>query len=259
MTDVCLYAEAFCDRDLKDIWTVRPTSDLFERWMRDHPTSTRLFVRIQHPFHLDEPMLAAVGDPIETPEFHNSLFLPTWMIHSNQFRGIGEETHVTVFDQSELPKATRIVIRPVDSLIFQTSDMLAIFERNLSRLGVLQQGKLYPLPLEEFEGTIVSFFTEVLEPEGEVFLDGDEIPLEFEAAVDSPPPPSPVQRPATPPPEPVPQLLQQGATSVPEFIPQGNLVHPGAGAAGGRMGRSRTTYAPTNFVAFSGQGRRLNE
>jgi hypothetical protein len=255
MSDVCLYAEAFCDRDLKDIWTVRPTSDLFEKWMREHPTSTRLFVRIQHPFHLDEPMLAAVGDPIETPEFHNAMFLPTWMVHSNQYRGIGEEAHVTVFDQAELPKATRIVIRPVDSLMFQTSDVLSVFERNLSRLGVLQQGKLYPLPLEEFDGTIVSFFTEVLEPEGEVFLDGDEIPLEFEEAVDSPPPPpSPVVRPPTPPPAPLTQLVQQGAALVPEAIPQTNLVH----AAGGG-GRQRNTYLPTNFVPFSGQGRRLNE
>lgn len=250
MSDVSLYAEAFCDRELKDIWTVRPTSDLFEHWMRDHPHSTRLFVRIQHPFHLDEPMLAAVGDPIETPEFHNSLFLPTWMIHSNQFRGIGEETRVEVFDQTELPKATRIVVRPVDSLLFQSSDVLSIFERNLSKLGVLQQGKLYPLPLEEFEGTIVSFFTEVLEPEGEVFLDGDEIPLEFEEAVDSPPPPAPVERAPTPPPEPIPHLMQHGAAMIPGPIPQGDLVRPA---------RQRNSFMPTNFIPFSGQGRRLNE
>jgi hypothetical protein len=254
MSEVCLYAEAFCDRDLKDIWTVRPTSDLFTQWMRDHPTSTRLFVRIQHPFRLDESMLAAVGDPIESPEFHNALFLPTWMIHSNQYSGIGEGTRVTVFDESELPKATRIVVRPIDSLMFQTSDVLAVFERNLSRLGVLQQGRLYPLPLEEFGGTIVSFFTEVLEPEGEVFLDGDEIPLEFEEAVDSPPNPSPVTRPQTPPPEPIPQLQQQGATMVPEAIAPGNLVRAAA-----RFANSRATFAPTNFVAFSGVGRRLNE
>ena len=248
MSQVFIYSEAFCDRDLKDIWTVRPTSDLFESWMRNHPTSTRLFVRIHHPFHLDETMLAAVGDPIETPEFHNALFLPTWMIHSNQISGIGEETRITVFDESELPKATRIVVRPVDSLLFQTSDVLAVFERNLSRLGVLQQGKLYPLPLEEFEGTIVSFFTEVLEPEGEVFLDGDDIPLEFEEAVDSPPPPVAVRTP-TPPPEP-PQLLQQGATMIPDLVPANSAVRP--------AGRSRNTYAPSSFVAFSGTGHRLN-
>ncbi len=251
MTDVSIYAEAFCDRDLKDMWTIRPTSDLFERWMRDHPTSTRLFVRIHHPFHLDETMLAAVGDPIETPEFHSAIFLPTWMVQSNQYSGIGEGARVTVFDQSELPKATRIVVRPVDSLLFQSTDVLSVFEKNLSKLGVLQQGKLYPLPLEEFEGTIVTFFTEVLEPEGEVFLDGDDIPLEFEEAVDSPPPP-PVVRPPTPPPEPIPQLMQQGAAMVPEAIPPGNLVRPSAT-------RQRNSYMPTNFVPFSGAGRRLNE
>lgn len=254
MTTVCIYSEAFCDRELKDMWTVRPTSDLFERWMRDHPTSTRLFVRIHHPFHLDETMLAAVGDPIETPEFHNAIFLPTWMIHSNQYSGIGEDTRISVFDQSELPKATRIVVRPVDSLLFQTSDVLSVFERNLSKLGVLQQGKLYPLPLEEFDGTIVTFFTEVLEPEGEVFLDGDDIPLEFEEALDSPPA---VERPPTPHPSPVPELLpeyipnflEQGAAMVPELAPANNLV----------QARSRNAFAPTTFVPFTGKGRRLNE
>lgn len=248
MNNVSIYSEAFCDRELKDLWTVRPTSDLFERWMREHPTSTRLFVRIHHPFHLDETALAAVGDPIETPEFHNSLFLPTWMVHSNQYNGIGEETRITVFDQSELPKATRIVVRPVDSLLFQTSDVLSVFERNLSRLGVLQQGKLYPLPLEEFDGTIVTFFTEVLEPEGEVFLDGDDIPLEFEEAVDSPPP---VVRIPTPPPEPIPRLLEQGATMIPDMVPDNSIIQANQ--------NPRNSFAPTTFVPFSGRGRRLNE
>jgi hypothetical protein len=248
MTNVCIYSEAFCDRELKDMWTVRPTSDLFETWMRQHPTSTRLFVRIHHPFHLDETALAAVGDPIETPEFHNSVFLPTWMIHSNQYSGIGEETRMSVFDESELPKATRIVVRPVDSLLFQSSDVLSIFERNLSKLGVLQQGKLYPLPLEEFDGEIVTFFTEVLEPEGEVFLDGDDIPLEFEEAVDSPPPPAAVRTP-TPPPQPIPRFLEQGAAMIPELPPTNNLV----------QARPRNSFAPTTFTPFSGRGRRLNE
>lgn len=248
MTNVCIYSEAFCDRELKDIWTVRPTADLFETWMRAHPTSTRLFVRIHHPFHLDETTLAAVGDPIETPEFHNAMFLPTWMIHANQFSGIGEETRVVVFDESKLPKATRIVVRPIDSLLFQSSDVLSVFERSLSRLGVLQQGKVYPLPLEEFDGAIVSFFTEVLEPEDEVFLDGDDIPLEFEEAVDSPPPPVAVRTP-TPPPQP-PQLLQQGALMVPEAVLANPVIQPAP--------RSRNTYAPSTFVAFSGTGHRLN-
>jgi hypothetical protein len=250
MTTVCIYSEAFCDRELKDIWTVRPTSDLFETWMREHPTSTRLFVRIHHPFQLDEPMLAAVGDPIETPEFHNAVFLPMWMIQSNQYSGVGEETRISVFDQSELPKATRIVVRPVDSLLFQTSDVLSIFERNLSKLGVLQQGKLYPLPLEEFDGEIVTFFTEVLEPEGEVFLDGDDIPLEFEEAVDSPPPATFVRIP-TPPPEPIPRFLEQGAAMIPDFLPGNSVVEAPM--------RPRNSFAPTSFTPFSGKGRRLNE
>jgi hypothetical protein len=176
------------------------------------------------------------------------------MIHSNQYSGIGEETRISVFDQSELPKATRIVVRPVDSLLFQTSDVLSVFERNLSKLGVLQQGKIYPLPLEEFDGEIVTFFTEVLEPEGEVFLDGDDIPLEFEEAVDSPPP---VARPPTPHPSPVPELLpeyiptfiEQGAAMVPELAPTNNLVQV----------RPRNSFAPASFTPFSGKGRRLNE
>lgn len=251
MTEVQLYSEAFCDATM-DMWTARPTMDLFEQWMRQHPTSTRLFARIRHPFQLDDSFLVAVGDPVHSHDFQKTLFLPQWIVQANQYSGCGEETTVTVIGESDLPKATRIVVRPVDSMLFQSSDVIGIFEQNLSRLGCLQQGKLYPLPILELN-TDVSFFVEVLEPEGEVFLDGDEIPLEFESAVDSPPPPpAPVVRPPTPPPVDIPRLVEQGAAMIPD------IIRASVPIAARPPTRQRTSYAPTGFVPFSGEGRRLN-
>lgn len=258
MTEILLYSEAFCDREMKDIWTVRPSSDLFEDWMRQYPTSDRLFIRIQHPNRIDEPFLVAVGDPVHTPEFRKTIFLPNWMIEANQYNGIGETTTVTVFENSALQKATRIVVRPIDSVLFQVSDILAVFEKNLSKLGVLQQGKVYPLPLEELGGMVVSFYTEVLEPEGEVYLDGDDIPLEFEQSVDelsSQGSNSPQEQPGvhipTPPPPPGPRLEEQGATMIPVMDFENQHTNT-------NVRPSRRSFAPKGFTAFSGAGHRLN-
>jgi hypothetical protein len=65
-------------------------------------------------------------------------------------------------------------------------------------MGVLQQGKQILVPIEELGGIMAELFVEKTEPEMEVYLDGDDIPLEFEQAVDYRPETLP-PRAATPP------------------------------------------------------------
>jgi hypothetical protein len=60
---------------------------------------------------------------------------------------------------------------------------MPVLEAAFSRMGVLQQGRQIQVPIAEL-GITVDLFVAKTEPEEEVYLDGDEIPLEFEQAVD---------------------------------------------------------------------------
>jgi hypothetical protein len=249
MSTIYLYSEAFAESELKDPFVVRPSHDIWERWQQEHFGATRLFLRIQHPL-TEEYFYCSVGDPMHS-DIQNAVYLPMWMIDTNQYSGCGEETTGTILTPEDIPRATRIVLKPVDSTIHQV-DVVRCLERPLSSIGVLQQGKMYLVPLDELEGFQVAIFVEQLEPAEVVFLDGDEIPLEFVEAVDYYEPPVPVR-----PPTPIP-------AEVPMLFPLGNMVSDDAqnrqAAGGGRVVHSRTArnHCPPGFVAFAGKGNRLD-
>ena len=255
MTVVQIYSEAFASAELKDPFVVRPSQDIWEKWQRENFHASRIFLRIQHPFDEGEEFYCSVGDPIYS-ESPNTLYLPMWMIDSNRYQGCGEEAEVNVFTPDELPKATRIVLKPVDSKIHEV-DVVQALEKPFSSIGVLQQGKTYLIPLDELHGYQVPIFVERLEPADVVFLDGDEIPLEFVEAVDHRPPPPP--RVPTPPPEPLPVLLPTNGNMIPNdlveaFSPNNRVVLPDAS----RQWRSMQNTCPPGFVPFSGRGYRLD-
>jgi hypothetical protein len=173
--------------------------------MQENHGATRVFLRIFHPDG-DKTFIVALGNPV-TGITENRVFMPEWMLASNRLEGSGETVTIEAFQSDSLPKATRIVLRPIDSSLFD-ADFMPVLETAFSRMGVLQQGRQIQLPIAEL-GITVDLFVEKTEPESEVYLDGDEIPLEFEQAVDYRAPlplPLPLApRPGTPiPPEPAP-------------------------------------------------------
>lgn len=254
MSTIHLYSEAFAEVELKDPFVVRPSHDIWERWQQDHFGATRLFLRIQHPL-TEEDFYCSVGDPIQSTEAQNAIYLPMWMIDTNQYSGCGEETTGTILTPEDIPRATRIVLKPVDSTIHQV-DVVRCLERPLSSIGVLQQGKMYLLPLDELDGFQVAVFVEQLEPAEVAFMDGDEIPLEFVEAVDYYEPPAPVvPRPPTPIPADIPMLTPFGAmvsddSTAPQAAGAGNRIHSRSTA--------RRGHCPPGFVAFAGKGNRLD-
>jgi len=254
MSTIYLYSEAFAETELKDPFVVRPSHDIWERWQQDHFGATRLFLRIQHP-ETGENFYCSVGDPIRS-ETQNAIYLPTWMIDTNQYSGCGDEATGTILTPEDIPRATRIVLKPVDSMIHQV-DVVRCLERPLSSIGVLQQGKMYLIPLEELQGFHVAVFVEQLEPAEVVFLDGDEIPLEFVEAVDYyEPPVAEVPRPSTPIPAEIPTILPFGT-----MISNEEEAGAGAGAGGARSAlhsRRGRNHCPPGFVAFAGKGNRLD-
>lgn len=254
MSTIHLYSECFAEGNWNEESVVRPSRDIWERWQQEHFGASRLFLRIQHPRTGDD-YYCSIGDPIQT-DLKNAVFLPMWMIDSNQYDGCGDETIGHIITPDEIPKATRIVLKPVDSLIHQV-DVVRCLEQPLSSLGVLQQGKTYLIPLSELGGYLCPVFVDRLEPADVVFLDGDEIPLEFTQAVDyfEPPP-----RPATPPPQPLPLLNPLVGNMLPEdiqqaFSPDNRVILPRNNAQSGRIQRS---HCPSGFVPFSGKGHRLD-
>jgi hypothetical protein len=262
MSTLNLFAQCFSSVDIDESFAATPCVGLWRRWMEDNPTAERLFLRIYHPEREDDDntFLVPVGDPVRNEDSETAVYLPTWMIDSNKYSGAGEEAIVEVLEASSLPKATRIVLRPVDSALHEV-DVVSVFEKYFSRLGVLQEGRFYLIPLEELGGFHVSVFVEKLEPAPEVYLDGDEVPLEFERAVDyvEPPPRVPTPVPEGPP------LLAPGN---PDLMVPANFLGdpPGAGlnqayisrppALGGA--RRNQPHHPPGFVPFSGKGHSLN-
>ena len=254
MSTIYLYSEAFAETELKDEFVVRPSRDIWERWQQEHFGATRLFLRIQHP-ETEEDFYCSVGDPMHS-DAQNAIYMPMWMIDSNRYSGCGDETTAHVLTPEDIPRATRIVLKPVDSTIHQV-DVVHCLEKPLSSIGVLQQGKQYLIPLDELGGYKVPVYVEQLEPAEVVFLDGDEIPLEFVESVDYYEAPRP--RVPTPPPEPIPTLLPFG-NMVPgdlnqAFSPENRVVEGG----GGRGFRpNQRNHCPPGFIPFSGKGYRLD-
>jgi hypothetical protein len=251
MSTIYLYSDAFADTDFKDLFVVRPSHDIWERWQQEHFGATRLFLRIQNPA-TEEDFYCSVGDPIHS-NTQNAVYMPMWMIDTNQYTGCGDEATGTILTPEDIPRATRIVLKPIDSTIHEV-DVVRCLERPLSSIGVLQQGKMYLIPLEELGDFQVAVFVEQLEPAEVVFLDGDEIPLEFVEAVDYYEPPAPAQV-APRPPTPIP-------AEIPTLLPFGNMIsnEETAPAPTGRAFHSRTTrnHCPPGFVAFAGKGNRLD-
>lgn len=261
---VQLYSEAFAVSELKGPFMARPSRDIWNRWQMTIHGAHRIFIRITHPL-TQETFHCSVGDPIQS-DVKNAIYLPSWMIHTNKYEGCGEDVLVEVITPSDIPRVTRIVLKPEDPLFLQL-DVIRCLEEPLSSIGILQQGKTYLIPIKEMDDYIIPITVEVLEPANVVFLDGDEVPLEF---VDIAPP-----RPPTPIPSAPPVLLDE-KTFLENMIPDlprmisdpalRNTVHTRAETNTNAPALTRPiptlmppVQAVKGFVPFQGQGRRLNE
>jgi hypothetical protein len=176
-------------------------------WRRLHDeneTAERLFAKISVG---EKTVYIALGTPI-TGELipastHTALFLPSWALGLLCCEGSGETVTVEWLDSESFPEATRIVLRPHDSAFFH-ADAKEELERALTSIGVLQLGTTIPVALSALGGFSVNVDVVGLEPTALVLMQGDEVVIEFEEALDAPAPPpsSPEPQPiVTPPPE----------------------------------------------------------
>jgi hypothetical protein len=111
---------------------------------------------------------------------------------------MGDLAQITWLSDDAFPPATRIVLRPHDSAFYH-SDAKEELELALTRLGVLQKGQTIMVCIQALGDFPMSFDVVDCEPAHIVLADGEEVAMEFEAALDLPP--EPVARPDTPVPE----------------------------------------------------------
>ena len=141
----------------------------------------RLFVRIT--FRNGYQRICSVNSfDLRYGEAHpKAIYLPPWMIpHEEMY---GNEYEIEFIGKEAFPPATKITLRPIDSAFYNV-DAKEELETSLSEIGVLQKGELITLSMNALGGYEVSFYISELLPADIVLLDGEEVAIDFEEAVD---------------------------------------------------------------------------
>lgn len=195
-------------------------------WRRIHeenPGAKRIFAKLTTN---EKTAYVALGSPIQNDgELPNAaLFLPNWVLSILAIEGTGEAIEVEWLTEEYFPEATRIVLRPHDSAFFH-ADAKEELERVLTRMGVLQTGITIPVPLQELGGFAVQVDVVLLEPTNLVLMQGDEVSIEFENALDQEVA-QPVAQEVAPIdiPEPIPDVSSMIAEGEPTAQPPGHVL-----------------------------------
>lgn len=160
-----------------------------------HEGCKRLFAKVEHEEKTLYIALGSYTDCSGTESDYTRLLLPQWALDVLSATGMGDLGVVTWLTEEAFPPATRIVLRPHDSAFYH-SDAKEELEVALTRIGVLQKGQTILVNIQCLGDYPISFDVVDLEPANIVLADGEEVVMEFEAALDQPPEEPP--RPDTP-------------------------------------------------------------
>lgn len=237
---VTVYSKVFLaasNNDHDTSWSARPTQKLMRR-LHDSPRESARWIGIVEEKHI------SMGDPVQDSNSFYGLYVPGWFMES---LGLEENTEVEMdFKQCEdFPKASKLSFKVMGD-IPADFDIRDLIEEPLSQLGVLEVGQIIPIPV--LEGPLL--LLQGSEPDGAVFLDGNDIELDIEQ--DPPVSQTQVAVPiAEPEPEPEPKADNPFDTDT-EMFP---MVSPALAA---KPPRSVGRFA-SKFVPFQGEGRKLCE
>jgi hypothetical protein len=168
------------DRDLYTVFL----EDVAWRQLHDRmPDAKRIFAVIRagdrsHVCALGHPVRGGMRDGDDEP-----LYVPPWMLQTLRIEGAGDLVEVEWIPEEFAPEATKIILRPHESAFYH-ADARAELEPVLTRYGILQVGTTIPVPLEVLGGYVVLFDVVACEPADLVLMEGDEVELEFEKALD---------------------------------------------------------------------------
>ena len=221
---VALFSNGYLSTIHTTDWATATLSREFweELYSQGTNQSDRQFLRFQHE---DNTVVVAVGRPsMDTNHLSsepNHVYIDRMFLERLGLYGDGEPIRVTVFSQEAFPEASRIVLRSVDSAIYN-SDVKQELEHALTQLGVLQLQTQLQIPIQALGSYPIDIFVSQLEPAEMVVCHGDEVVIEFEEPVDTIEPPA--QRPPTPIPEEPAAMLAGIAEEEPQRQPQGRIL-----------------------------------
>ena len=167
---VTVYSKVFLaasNNDHDTSWSARPTQKLMRR-LHDSPRESARWIGVVEEKHI------SMGDPVQDSNSFYGLYVPGWFMES---LGLEENSEVEVeFKRCEdFPKATKLSFKVMGD-IPADFDIRDLIEEPLSQLGVLEVGQIIPVPI--LEGPLL--LLQESEPEGAVFLDGNDIELDIE-------------------------------------------------------------------------------
>jgi hypothetical protein len=167
---VTVYSKVFLaasNNDHDTSWSARPTQKLMRR-LHDSPRESARWIGVMEEKHI------SMGDPVQDSNSFYGLYVPGWFMDS---LGLEDNSEVEVdFKRCEdFPKATKLSFKVMGD-IPADFDIRDLIEEPLSQLGVLEVGQIIPIPV--LEGPLL--LLQESEPEGAVFLDGNEIELDIE-------------------------------------------------------------------------------
>lgn len=140
---------------------------------------------------------------IGTPHFNDrdTLFAPQWILDAIKCTGnCDTPVKIEKVSKEEFLPATRIVIKPLDPLAFETN-IVDTFQTALMNLCVLQQGLTLPITIPEFGNYEFLAYIEKVEPEMNSLSHSEELSVEFINEFYTPPvtttprPPTPIPAP----------------------------------------------------------------
>jgi hypothetical protein len=185
------------DTSFSDTTTVLLCEQDWNDLNRELGSRGRIFVKLvanDEPFDSDSDdvdtnneIICCIGAPVRQADVQrNAMFLPLWILDRLGIAGYGNEVHAQFFLSDAFVEATRIVLRPHSSQFYDIQDVKSDLEGALTRVGVVERGKMVMLPLSELGGELLAFDVVATEPASVVLCQGDEVAIEFEAAWDVP-------------------------------------------------------------------------
>lgn len=158
-------------------------------WKRAHqefPEAKRVFALVSAG---EKQFPIALGQPVsveDVPDTEPRIYIPQWLVAMLELDGCGDSVGLEWIYEEAFPEATRLVLRPHDSAFYH-ADAREELEGHLTRFGVLTAGTTVTIPISVLGGFPIEFDVVVTEPAGTVLLQGDEVALEFEGALDDAP------------------------------------------------------------------------
>jgi hypothetical protein len=147
------------------------------RLIDDFEDGEKLYLNMTNT-NTNKNILVAIGSPHSFDR--NTIFAPQWILDLIDCTGCCESViTLTKADMSEVPVATKIIIKPLDPIAFEL-DTLACFEKAFMNLHSIQEGITLTVPVPQLgKGYTMLAYIEKVEPATISQIAEGEVDVEF--------------------------------------------------------------------------------